>query len=242
MPIRLAPGRKAQKYIAAAALAAAVLTSGGCAYIRLLDAKSQLAEFDRYVEVSIGQDLVIDLREPTLTASDIRKLGVHPRSESRVDGEAVWDVALEKVIAKNSREGREGDLHVSFRFDASNRLREIRVPGRYLEAFPPEFIEGMLRSMGSSRVNAFKRVVTARWRGKLDTLDDVSPQGIASAFGAPYRRRSEEGTMYSLYQYTMRRADGTSKTYWVEFAFGEGDGVLRAATTKAVRITFAGAS
>jgi hypothetical protein len=186
----------------ACGLAAAALLLGGCVYLRLLELKLQLGDFDRNFALETADGLALVCRDPVLRPDDVRWIGLKPETVRR-DGRAErWRVRWVKEPPPGAAaEPLAYDLEIDLGF-AGDRLARVAIPEKYFALMPKEFVAGVIRSVGRGRVNQLGR--------KLETTVAESDMAAARprlpAIGRLLGRPTEESTAgaetIARYRYT----------------------------------------
>ncbi len=194
------PRRPAVRRILACGFAAAALLLGGCVYLRLLELKNQLGDFDRHFALESGDGLTLVCRTPVLRAADVRWIGLRPETTRRVAGREQWQVRWVKDLPAGVTEEGTYDLALALGF-ADDRLARVEIPERYFALMPKDFVAGVIRSVGRGRVSKLGR--------QLDT--SVSESDIAAArprlpaigklLGVPSEERTAGTETMSRYRY-----------------------------------------
>jgi hypothetical protein len=84
--------RRARRAVMAGALAAAALLVSGCVYLRLLQLKRQLADFDANFTVQTAAGLRLNCLHPVVLADDLRFLGFFPASVRKLGTAEQWTI------------------------------------------------------------------------------------------------------------------------------------------------------
>jgi hypothetical protein len=161
-PCSAAPGarRVVPRPPAAAALLAAALFSG-CYYSRLLAFKSQLEEFDRFVEVREARSLAFVFREPVLQIEDFVSLtGVAPELIATPPAAEIRELMYRKArTATAAAPEVEIGLRLFFR---QGLLGELHFPDKAVAVLGRDFIVAAARAAGQGRLN--QRIYELDWR------------------------------------------------------------------------------
>src|SRR5262245_8179456 len=88
----------------ALALGAISLLLGGCVYLRLLQLKRQLADFDKNFTVQLTPGLRLNCLNPVVLADDLKFLGFYPASTRTLGAAEQWTIRWIKEPAANVRE------------------------------------------------------------------------------------------------------------------------------------------
>ena len=192
--------RLAVRRILACGLAAATLLLGGCIYLRLLEVKNQLGDFDRNFALDSGDGLTLVCKTPVLRTDDVRWIGLKPETTVREQKHEQWQVRWVKDLPAGVTETGAYDLAFALGF-ADDRLARIAIPEKYFALMPKDFVAGVIRSVGRGRVSKLGR--------RLDT--SVSESDIAAArprlpaigklLGVPSEERAEGTETMTRFRY-----------------------------------------
>jgi hypothetical protein len=216
IPVRR-PGRRLGL---AAVLAALALLLGGCVYLRLLELKRQLADFDRHFALHTADGLALDLKHPVLLADDVRWLGLVPE-QIRAAGDAEeWQVRWVKQLPVGVLEPRRYDLVVDLTFKAG-KLARVVVPERYFAVLPKAFLADVIRSVGRARVDRPAAAVesdVAATRPELRAIDEL--------LGRPSEERESGPQTIFRYRYLSATGDPRAGSLDMTLVFDTASGRL----------------
>ncbi|MBL9188473.1 MAG: hypothetical protein JNK23_13385 [Opitutaceae bacterium] len=209
----------------ACGLAAAALLLGGCVYLRLLELKLQLDQFDRHFAVETGEGLALTCLSPTLRADDVRWIGLRPESV-RADGrDEHWHVRWVKELPPGVTEPGVHDLALDLGFTAG-RLSRLAVPEKYFALMPKEFVTAIIRSVGRGRVDQAGRSL-ATTLAESD-LAAARPRlaAIGQLLGAPSERRIEGTETMMRYRYRPATPEPGAEVFEMLLHFDTASGEL----------------
>ena len=198
----------------------------GCVYLRLLDVKRQLADFDRHFSIEGKSDLVIRFKKPVLFARDTRFLiGADRLSQSKDGREVVWRYEFESVKSSPVPKAPMEELSLRLHF-LENLLTRIVVPETFLRLFHREVLVETLKQAANAEVLALKK--TARVGVKLPPdVEALLParEKVLNLMGPPLELKEEDGLQTLIYQYRMIK-DKNRVPIIAFFGFSN-DGLLR---------------
>src|SRR3954470_11819852 len=87
-----------------AGLLAATFLFSGCVYLRLLQVKRQLGDFDRFFALDRHEGLRISCLTPVLLTGDFRWLGITPETIKRLGQSEEWHVRWVKDVPAGANE------------------------------------------------------------------------------------------------------------------------------------------
>ncbi|HVU34520.1 MAG TPA: hypothetical protein VHE61_13885 [Opitutaceae bacterium] len=180
---------------AAGAITVAGLLLAGCVYLRLIQLKHQLADFDHNFTVDTSDGVRITCQHPLLLTGDVRWLGVTPEKIRRIGHAEEWEVRWVKQLPPSVHEAGAYDIVVRFVF-ADDKLTRVSIPQRYFALMPKKFLLDLLRSLGGARVNKENRSVEAQLAGARPDLP-----GIEKLLGRPTAESSKPGQTIRRYRY-----------------------------------------
>lgn len=209
-------------------LLAIALFSSGCVYLRLLQLKNQLAEFEKHFTIDTASGVQVTCRHPVLYDDDLRWLGIEPQSITRkADGEH-WHVRWVKDPPEGVTESAVYDVELEAEL-RDRRLKSARIPERYFEFVSKDLFVSMLRSTGSARIEREKRRAEVRTGGSASApANRPKLAAIESMLGLPTERTVADGVVRCLYRYRpLTTRGGRGKPIEVTFVFDQTNGDLR---------------
>ncbi|MGQ0644544.1 MAG: hypothetical protein ACT4O3_03530 [Elusimicrobiota bacterium] len=223
------PGSKRSPFFIAAG--AALLFLSGCVYLRLLEVKKQLRDFDENFQVSGDPEMVLEFKNPVLTAKDARFLiGADPLESSRSDGETTVHYEFERVRPSTSSEAAAAALdNLSLDVRARDgKLTALVVPPSFLELFSRGVLEQTLRQAARADIVQTRKLARAKVELPADVDDELkSLDDTLSLLGPPLSEEEEEGLRVLLYRYRIVRDDKKKVPIVARLGFSPEDGRLR---------------
>lgn len=194
--------------VALVALSGAILALlSACVYLRLLEVKKQLQNFDENFSLSGRSELVIEFKHPVLRTKDVRFLiGADPLSSSGTEVEVQH---YEFRLVQGSSEtvawplGRLGlDLAIQ-----QGRLVKIIVPETFMLLFPRSVVVETLKQAKDAEVFELKKLA----RGKIGLEKEVEAQLPSYSktillMGEPLQRANERDLQVLTYRYSIIKA------------------------------------
>lgn len=175
----------------------------GCVWLRLLEVKNQLVEFDQHFRVEVvDQHFVLHVRHPVLLSEDFRYLTkLNPtRTENLAQGYRWFvDFRLEPAVS----EARAAKTIVfAMTFTGDHKLAAFDFSPLFLEMAPAVFLEASIRSLGRGKVDQ------ARNQMKVDPEDLPklsaklpSRRAIVAVMGPPEQEFPYENRKVLLYRF-----------------------------------------
>jgi hypothetical protein len=106
----------------AVGLAGVALLLGGCVYLRLLQLKRQLADFDANFTVQVTSGLRLNCLHPVVLADDLRFLGFYPARTRKLGAAEQWTIRWLKEPPPNAREKQRYEIGFDLYFARRNSM------------------------------------------------------------------------------------------------------------------------
>jgi hypothetical protein len=203
-----AAGQSQIQKVALVALAGALLSLlSACVYLRLLEVKKQLQNFDENFALSGRSELVIEFKNPILRTKDARFLiGADPLSQSgseEVIQHFEFDLVRSSSVPVVPPLGRLG-MDLALR---RGRLVKIIVPESFMLLFPRNVVVETLKQAKDAEVFELKKLA----RGKIHLDREVEAQLPSYAktlflMGEPLQRATEGNVRVLTYRYSISNA------------------------------------
>lgn len=208
----------------------ALLTSG-CVYFRLLELKSQLADFDRNFALETTDGVHLVFLHPVLLGDDLRWLGADPQEIIKTGDHEHWHVRWVKQLPTGVAEETVHDLELFAEIE-DHELHSLRIPERYFEFFPKSLFVNVLRSTGKARIDreSHQAEVNAAGSSSSGTTKSRLPElsSIEGLLGAPTQKSTEpSGQLRYRYRYKAQTPNGKGKAIEAIFFFDPQSGALR---------------
>ena len=238
--------RRWQRWAGLTALLVAVLTLGGCVWLRLLTVKHQLQDFDRYIETAGAPGLELRFREPVLLAEDLDVIVQgFPTSVARSGTATVAGVTppdLNEVrayvfrkVAADQPEPDTATLTLVVVCTIQDGLvQRVAFPTEVFAVIPRDLAIAGLRALGNATVDQSAQTATGSLAaGSLTESAVLAAQlptrvDLIRQFGTPNRQRrlSDAPADLLLWQYSLMgeslRHDGKPVMAALGFVFSDG--------------------
>lgn len=174
------------------------LALSGCVWLRLLETKNQLADFEHNFRVeNTGGHFVLHFLHPALFSDDFLYLSkLRPtRVEPQPKGYRwVTDFVLESAAGKT--------LTFSMSFDAEQHLVAWDFSPLFVQMMPPPFLEASLRSLGKGKVDQGRNQLKVD-PADLPRLRERPPtrRHILEVMGPPALQFPKENMQVYLYRF-----------------------------------------
>ena len=176
----------------------------GCVWLRLLEIKNQLADFDDNLRVEVvDKHFILHLLKPVLLSEDFIYLSkLRPsRTEPVAGGGYRWhlDFLLDPAITQEQKDKR---LSFIMTWTAEDELAAFDFSPLFLEMAPPVFLEASIRSLGAGKVDQGKKQLKVEAED-LPKLKARLPKSgnITSVMGPPAERSRENDLTVLIYRF-----------------------------------------
>lgn len=175
----------------------------GCVYLRLLEVKNQLQDFDHNFRVEIKDQWYVQFLHPVMLSGDFTYLTeLEPtRIERMTDGER-WIVDFHKLDRSDRIAVPRKTLTFTMQFNQEDKLSRFGFSPLFLSIAPPAFLEASIRSMGKGSVDTGHRQLRVdpqdlpKIKAQLPTR-----QSIIATFGPPLLETSEGQEQHAFYRF-----------------------------------------
>jgi hypothetical protein len=179
------------------------LLLSGCVYLRLLEFKRQLGDFDRHFTLSTDDGLRLICQHPIVLSEDFRWLGFTPESVKALGQAEQWRIRWTKQLPPGVADSAGHDIEMELMF-AEGRFTRLHIPERFFAFVPKPFFTGLLRSLGQANVDRSRRLAdvsfTPAERSRLTA--SVTPAALAALLGRPSEQTVAGDRSTLRYRYT----------------------------------------
>ena len=211
-----------RRFLSLVLLISALLGLSGCVYLRLLDLRSDLADFDHRIEVGPGPGLELRFRQPPLLAEDVTTLvGAGPTAKATFPGGEVWTYAFRRLPTDVGQDPPTASTTLMLMAVMEDgRLKSVVFPAEVFQAVPRELALVALRAMGRARIDTARRSAETElgpWVGMPSIPDGPA---LLAVFGQPNRRQDlPGGGQRWVWRYHLENSDGTNVIAAMAFVF-----------------------
>jgi len=202
--------------LAAFALVACSLCLGGCVYLRLLELKNQLADFDRYFAADARDGLTLTFLKPVLLDEDMTFLNLAPESRHRIGVADRWHFRWIKAPVAADGGARVYDETADFIF-VDHKLAKLILPESFFIFFPKPIALAGLRAIGHSTVDRAHRTATSRLTEELENVPAPREVDLSAALGAPGEIVEHDGQPQWHYRLNPATTDQRSLPIDIKF-------------------------
>ena len=180
------------------------LTLTGCVWLRLLEIKYQLADFDENVRVEqVQKHFVLHLKNPVLLSDDFVYLSkLRPSRTEQVSGGGYrWYLDFTFNPAKTP-EQKTKKVSFCMTYTADHKLSSFDFSPLFLEMAPAQFLEASIRSLGAGKIDQEKRQLKVDPQD-LPKLNASLPKmaQVKAVLGPPVEEATEEGLKVLIYRF-----------------------------------------
>lgn len=200
--------------------------ASGCVYLRLLQFKNQLADFEKHFAADLSDGFRINCKDPVLMGEDLRWLGAEPETIKKVPGGESWTVRWVKELPRGVTENGiyDVELHADL---VERRLQSVYIPERYFAFVPKTLFLDALRSAGHAKID--RQSHQAVMKTSDDTADASSPvelNSVQKMLGVPTELIADSSLSRYRYVFRPQCPTGTGKSVEVTFIFNTKSGNL----------------
>ena len=207
-PVR---GDKRNTYLLLLSFITCTFTLNGCIYLRLLEVKKQLNQFNQYFVLEDDRGLVITFREPVLYSDDIIWLMKSaPANTPKNEYGEIWGYKFLKQYSPDSNERGDYDIEIKMLL-VEDRLKSIILPQRFLKYFSKELFIKILEAMGNSTISNFQRKASSDFK-TLDIIEIPTMKNILDLLGNPYSNQSDGDTRVLVYKFSLQDINNSEKS------------------------------
>jgi hypothetical protein len=218
----------AVRRVLALGLVALALLLSGCVYLRLLEFKRQLADFDRHFTLHTANGLRLVCLTPVVLAEDFRWLGFTPESVTKLGQAEQWRIRWTKHLPPGAQESDTHDIELELIFVAGKFTR-LYIPERFFAFVPKPFFTGLLRSLGNASVDRGRRVaeVSFSQTERAALTARVMATSLAMLLGLPTEKTATPTLTTLRYRYTPVPPESKHGIFDISFVFDTPTGQLQ---------------
>lgn len=187
-------------------LALLFFTLSACVWLRLLEVKNQLQNFDENFSAEASDHFTLVFKNPVLLNDDFVTLArLQPTRKEQMPTGSRWIQAFHKINAKG--ELQPGiDFYFTLDFDQDDHLTRWDFSKLFMTMVPAQFFEDSIRALakGSVKVidNKKRYWVDPKDRAKI-TVDPPRLEQITEAMGEPLEKTKEDGKLVYVYRFMV---------------------------------------
>jgi hypothetical protein len=185
-------------------LALLLSSLSACVWLRLLELKNQLAQFDENFTTEASDHFSLVFKNPVLLNDDFVTLAkLQPTSKETTPSGSRWIQAFRKIdAAGNKQPGVE--FFFTLDFDHEDHLTRWDFSRLFMTMVPAQFFEDSIRSLAKGKVDeaSHRFRVDPKDRAKI-LVEPPSLQQITDAMGEPLEKTKEEGKNVYVYRFQV---------------------------------------
>ncbi|HUR59779.1 MAG TPA: hypothetical protein VM029_18815 [Opitutaceae bacterium] len=189
----------ARALLTVAAISVSSLCSG-CVYLRLLELKRQLAQFERNFALQTDEGIRIICHHPLLLADDVRWIGMRPETIKKLGRAELWHVRWVKQLPPGVTEKGTFSIELDLTF-ADGKLSAVTIPENYFKLLPKSFVIGVIKSVGGAKVDKSARTAESVVTSGEVALAQPSMPSIEKILGRATESRVDGPHTIDRYRY-----------------------------------------
>lgn len=209
-------------WLALALAAVATLCLSGCVYLRLLELKHQLADFDRHFAVQTGDGLRLNFLHPLLLQSDVTWMGFAPTTTRKLGQSEQWHVSWVKEPAPNVRERQTFEIAFDFYF-TDGKLSSLALSESYFALVPKQVVLAGIKSLGGAAIDRKERTAQSNVVLPASESTGAPPRPtramITALLGLPTEYQNSGDTITLRYRCLSMAPDGKGKPIDLRLVF-----------------------
>ena len=211
--------------LAAIIFASLALLLSGCVYLRLLELKKQLGQFDQFFGLQTKDGLSLVCYTPVLRTSDIRWIGLIPEKTKTLGRAEQWQVRWVKQLAPGVREEIEYDIALELGF-VEEKLTRVAIPERYFAILPKAFLVGVIKSLGGGRIDKSGKAIDATVSAAEVAAARPNLPSIDKLLGQPTEERVDGANTIVRYRYVPATKESRAGVFEMRLTFDTKSGEL----------------
>ena len=195
------------------------LSLGGCVYLRLLELKNQLGDFDRFFEVDLHNGFKLTCKVPVLLDEDMAFFELVPEKKEQVGVAERWHFRWVKDYAVPGEDPAASEIAADFIF-VDHKLSRILLPERLFIFIPKSALLTLLRAVGHANIDAAKRTANANYQEKrADAPPLPAAAEVTRTLGVPLEITATDSSLSWRYRYHRASPDQHSGRIDMTFSF-----------------------
>ncbi len=201
--IKISPGKFQLKHeFLLAALIFLTSLASGCVYIRLLQVKRQLSDFNTNFQIKDERGLDLVFLKPVLLAADILWLMKDsPESKVTIGSGEHWRYIFEKQYPGEKNEEGNFNIPISMVFE-NEKLSQMNFPERFLKYISKPLLIKMMKSMGEAEIDKSEKRAGSSFRAS-NTLEIPRKQQVVEVLGFPFSSQNYDENSILIYKYNL---------------------------------------
>lgn len=197
---------KIQPWLKPVSAACLTLLLSGCVYLRLLETKNQIADFDHNFYVEAHEHFTLYFHRPTLLSNDFTYLsGIEPTSHQLLATSKRVNYVFHKIDTNgNTVNNPAGDIVFELTFDNQDRLISWDFSPVFLAIAPAAFLEASLRSLGAAAIDQTNQRISADTSNLEKIAAKLPPRSnVIAALGEPIEIVEHPDSLRYTYKFRL---------------------------------------
>ena len=193
-----------KRYLRLLILLLLVFSLGGCVWLRLLELKNQLSDFEENFATEVSDHFTLIFKHPVLLNDDFVELAkLEPTIKEPTPTGSRWIQAFHKVDAAGKVQPGV-DFFFTLDFDRDDYLIRWDFSKVFMTMAPDQFFEASIRSLGKGKVDESKHQfkVEEKDLAKI-TVKPPTMGKIVASMGEPLAKTMEDGKKLYVYRFLV---------------------------------------
>ncbi len=181
-----------------------VYSLSGCVWLRLLELKNQLSDFEENFATEVSDHFTLIFKHPVLLNDDFVELAkLEPTIKERIPTGSRWIQAFHKVDAAGKVQPGV-DFFFTLDFNRDDYLTRWDFSKVFMTMAPPQFFEASIRSLGKGKVDESRHQFTVEDRDLARiTVKPPTVEKIVAAMGEPIMKTVVDGKKLYVYRFLV---------------------------------------
>ncbi len=185
-------------------LLALAFSLSSCVWLRLLELKHQLGDFDENFATEASDHFTLVFKHPMLLNGDFVELAkLQPTNKAKTPGGSRWIQAFHKIDAHGKLQPGV-DFFFTLDFDQDDYLTRWDFSPVFMAMVPAQFFEDSIRSLAKGRVDEVNKKFRVDPADRANiTVKPPTVQDITAVLGKPLEKTEEDGKNVYLYRFLV---------------------------------------
>lgn len=194
-------------------LCLSLLTLSGCVYLRLLEFKGQLGDFEENFTVDVTNGLSITFLDPVILEDDMWKIGLPPTLQEVNAAGVTWILVFDKLAGEGAPASIGDEVRITLRF-VNDKLAGFAVGEELFAFIPKAAVLNTLSSLGELEISLTRRKARLTVdRGSGPGFPMPNKTEIEGTLGPASSEEVDDGHSILTYSYRLRPASPLSEKY-----------------------------
>ncbi|MDD5036733.1 MAG: hypothetical protein PHE55_18540 [Methylococcaceae bacterium] len=175
-----------------------------CVWLRLLELKSQLAEFDENFKTEASDHFTLRFKNPVLLSDDFVELAkLQPTRKEPTPTGSRWIQTFHKIDAHGKTQPGI-DFYFTLDFNQDEQLTSWDFSRLFMAMVPAQFFEASIRSLGKGKVDESKHQFKVEEKDLARiTVKPPTLEKIIADLGQPAVTTQEQGKKLLIYRFQV---------------------------------------